>query len=120
MKTAQPIQQQPPVQNWSDLKHGAIRAFVDDRERTAPGGTLGDNLEHYQAFAVELNDLLRSFLIHGEGSNLSKRSQRLMPIPTKLTRHGIDKYLVRLKHWQQDVLSFEELETFVTAVFVWS
>lgn len=118
MKTARFILD-TPIADWSQLKHGTLREFIDDRESTAPG-PFGENLEHYQAFAVELAGLLRCFLRYGESSQqFTPRSRWLMPELTKLNHRGIDKYLIRLRHWQEEVLTWEEREIFVSAVFVW-
>jgi hypothetical protein len=108
----------PVAPDWSQLRHGTIRDFIKARVDAMPGSSIEDNLEHFQAFAVELAGLVRQLVLDPE-NGFSQWSQRLLPVLKKQTRRGIDKYATALKRWQESVLTFEELEIFVSATFVW-
>jgi hypothetical protein len=118
MKPTSTIPSQASATEWSNLKHGTIGQFIDARVRATPGSSIEYNLEHFQAFARELAAAVTQIVMASE-NGFSSNTKSCMPVLKSDSRRAIDKYGLRLRHWQEAVLAPAELETFVTATFVW-
>jgi hypothetical protein len=118
MKPAPAIPPQASATEQSGLKHGTLRQFIDARVRATPGSSIEANLEHFQAFAHELAAAVTQIVMASE-NGFSSKAKYWIPVLKNNTRRAIDEYGSRLRHWQEEVLTPAELETFVTATFVW-